>query len=72
MLLPPDLPDPFAARELAERTGWKLWLAQKLVYSLCGMDVLSVCGRRGRARLYSRGSSSPLASDVSIGTSSRV
>jgi hypothetical protein len=54
MLLPPDLPDPFTARELAERTGWKLSLAQKLVYSLRGMDVLSVCGNRGRARLYAR------------------
>jgi hypothetical protein len=58
-LLPPDLPNPFTARELAEGTGWKLALAQKLVYSLCAMDALSVCGRRGRARLYARAKAGP-------------
>ncbi len=54
-LLPPDLPDPFTARDLAERTGCRLRLAQKVVYCLSGMDVLSTAGRRGRAKLYGRG-----------------
>jgi hypothetical protein len=54
-LLPPNLVDPLTSRDVADISGWPVWLAQKLVYSLREMGVFRPAGKRGRAVLYTRG-----------------
>ena len=51
-LLPPDLPVPFTAAELATARGCSRSLAQKMVFCLRHMALLEVVGRRGQAYLY--------------------
>jgi len=53
-LLPASVPDAFTTRDLADASGLRMNIAQKMVYSLRHMGVLEVTGRRGRASLYSR------------------
>jgi hypothetical protein len=53
-LLPPGLPHPFAARDLAAAAGLPLRLAYKMVYCLRRMGALAVAGKRGRAAVYAR------------------
>ncbi|MEZ4518577.1 MAG: hypothetical protein R3C44_17735 [Chloroflexota bacterium] len=48
-LLPPDLAQPFTNRELATAAGCSSNLAQKITYTLRGLDLLEVTGKRGRA-----------------------
>lgn len=52
--LPDVLPEPFTSRELAERTGHPLYLAQKMTYCLRKMNVIRPCAMRKNAILYSR------------------
>ncbi len=51
-LLPDGLPPEFTARQLAKAAGLRVRLAQKMVYCLRRMKAVEVCGRRGRANLY--------------------
>jgi hypothetical protein len=53
-LLPNALEDPFTVRELAKIMRQPLRLAQKTVYSLRIMGILTTAGKKGRANLYSR------------------
>lgn len=48
-LLPEDLPQPFTNRELAEAAGCTPALAQKVTYTLRGLDLIRLEGKRGRA-----------------------
>jgi hypothetical protein len=52
-LLPESLPVEFTARQLAEASGLRIRLAQKMVYALRRMGVLVVDGKDGRSNLYS-------------------
>ncbi len=51
-LLPPELPQPFSARDLAAAAGITLNLAYKMIYCLRRMRALEVAGKRGRAAVY--------------------
>jgi hypothetical protein len=53
-LLPAALESPFTVRQLAEQSGQPEWLTRKMIYCLCKMNLLTQCGKRGRARLYTR------------------
>lgn len=53
-LLPEGL-EPFTARDLAEKMGIRLELAQKMAYSLREAKLVRLIGRRGRANLYAVG-----------------
>jgi len=44
--------DPFTARDLADATGIRLELAQKMAYSLRAAKLVRLIGKRGRANLY--------------------
>jgi hypothetical protein len=52
-LLPPGLPEAFTARELAKALGQPAWLAQKMVYCLKKLGLITPNGRKGRAIRYS-------------------
>jgi len=52
-LLPPDLPDPFTNRQLAERLRCRPALAQKVTYTLRHIQALAVVGKEGRSQLHS-------------------
>ena len=59
-LLPADgLPEPFTTRELAERAGCGVVLAQRAVYCLRLMELLEPAGTRGRAPLHRLVAASP-------------
>ena len=51
----PEGLDPFTARDLAEATGIRLNLAQKMAYFLREAKLVELIGRRGRANLYAAG-----------------
>lgn len=51
-LLPPTLPEPFTAKELAAALGAPLRLAQRMAYCLRQMGILVTAGKRGQAYLY--------------------
>jgi hypothetical protein len=51
-LLPPALPQPFTARDLARALGRPPYLAGKMAYCLRAMGIIEVAGRRGQAHLY--------------------
>ncbi len=51
-LLPPDLPQPFTNRQLAQATSLRANLAQRITYTLSRCGVLEQCGKEGRAYLY--------------------
>jgi hypothetical protein len=51
-LLPSTLPQPFTNRELATAAGCPTSLAQKITYTLRGLDVLAPAGKRGRALAF--------------------
>ncbi len=53
-LLPSDLADLFTVRMLAKSMRQPVWLAQKAVYSLRGMEAIRAEGKKGRANLYSK------------------
>ena len=53
-LLPSTLPDPFTTRDLADATGIRLRLAQKMVYCLRAMGMIDMVGKRGRFNQYAR------------------
>lgn len=53
-LLPPELPHPFTAKDLATAAGLRIALARKAVYVLSRMGVLRDAGKDGRAKLYGR------------------
>ncbi len=53
-MLPSDLPDPFTNRELLQRLGVSVRLANKITYCLRQAGCLSLVGRAGRAHLFSR------------------
>jgi len=52
-LLPESLPDTFTTRDLAETSGLRINIAQKMIYSLRHMGVVEAVGKKGRASLYS-------------------
>jgi hypothetical protein len=54
-LLPDGLPAPFTSADLAERLGKPRYLAQKMVYCLRKMELLSITGKTGNSLLYERG-----------------
>jgi hypothetical protein len=51
--LPLTLPEAFTTRDLADRGGYPLYLAQKMAYCLRRMGVLEAVGKRRNATLYS-------------------
>ncbi|MGB3713917.1 MAG: hypothetical protein WA996_05745 [Candidatus Promineifilaceae bacterium] len=51
-LLPPDLPNSFTNRDLADALKMRIGLAQKMTYCLSRMNVISCTGRRSRSNLY--------------------
>lgn len=53
-LLPKNLTEGFTTRDLADSTGISFRSAQKVVYCLRKMDVLKICGKRGRYNCYVR------------------
>ncbi len=55
-LLPPELAQPFTARDLAAASGLRLSLAYKMIYCLRRMNMIAVAGKRGRAALYAHAS----------------
>ncbi len=52
-LLPANLAQPFTNRELAAAAGCSPALAGKITYTLRGLDVLTLSGKRGRALEFS-------------------
>lgn len=54
----------FTARDLAQATGIRLELAQKMAYCLRGAGVVELIGRRGRANLYAAGAQRATAQRV--------
>lgn len=53
-LLPPEMPETFTNRELAESIGQPMRLVQKMTYCLRALEVLVPVGKRGNALLYTR------------------
>lgn len=53
-LLPPNLPERFVTRELAEALGRPLRIAQQMAYCLRHAGVIEMVGRQGNAVLYQR------------------
>jgi len=52
-LLPaPIMDEPFTTKDLAEATGIKVALAQKMAYCLRETQVIRLIGKRGRSNLY--------------------
>lgn len=51
-LLPASLPEPFTSRDLATALRRPVAFAQRMTYCLRKMQVINVCGKRGRAYLY--------------------
>jgi hypothetical protein len=51
-MVPSGLVQPFTTSDLAEATGQRRWLAQKMAYCLREMDLISQVGKRGNALLY--------------------
>jgi hypothetical protein len=51
-LLPAGLPDTFTSADLARALGKPRYLAQKMVYCLRKMDILSITGKTGNFLLY--------------------
>ena len=52
LLLP--LPELFTNAELAKVKGWNPHLAGKATYALRAMELLALCGKRGRSNLFTR------------------
>lgn len=50
--LPGQLVAPFTTKDLAETTGIRRPLAQKMAYCLCKAGIIRLMGKRGRANLY--------------------
>lgn len=55
LALLPEGAEPFTARDLVERMGIGLGLAQKMAYSLREARLVRLIGKRGRANLYAVG-----------------
>lgn len=53
-LLPGGLPCAFTVRDVARAASQPVWLAQKMVYCLRALGLITAQGKRGRAALYSR------------------
>lgn len=53
-LLPECLPSAFTVRDVARAASQPVWLAQKMVYCLKALGLITAQGKRGRAALYSR------------------
>lgn len=51
-LLPPDLPQPFTNRQLAEAAAIRLRLAQRVTYTLSRAGALMTVGKQGNAHLF--------------------
>ena len=51
-LLPPDLPQPFTNRQLAQAANVRLNLAQRITYTLSRCGVAEQVGKQGRSNLY--------------------
>ncbi len=51
-LLPPDLPQPFTNRDLADAASIRLRLAQRVTYTLRHAGALSAAGKRQNAHLF--------------------
>jgi hypothetical protein len=51
-LVPQNLPEPFATRDLAQGIAEPHWLAQKMAYCLRNMELIHVVGKKGNALLY--------------------
>lgn len=51
-LIPPDLPEPFSTRDLAESIDRPRWLAQKMAYCLRQMGIIEVAGKNRNSLLY--------------------
>ncbi|MBK8985486.1 MAG: hypothetical protein IPM39_05290 [Chloroflexi bacterium] len=55
-LLPPNLPDPFTNRQLAEALSCQPALAQKITYTLRHIQALTAVGKEGHSHLYTTNS----------------
>ena len=53
-LIPASLDEPFTSAGLADAIHQPRWLAQKMVYCLRGMGVISEAGKQGKATRYVR------------------
>ncbi len=53
-LIPTHLESPFTLREFMKAAGQPEWLARKMIYCFRKMGILSPCGKRSRAILYTR------------------
>ena len=53
-LLPPDLPEAFTNRELADAWEQPIWLAQRATYCLAAMGALVKTIKRGNAFVFER------------------
>jgi hypothetical protein len=51
-LLPPNLPDPFTNRQLAEALSCRPALAQKITYTLRRIQMLTIVGKEGASYLH--------------------
>ena len=52
-LIPPELPEPYSTKELAEGIDQPRWLAQKIAYCLRHMGAIEVVGKKGNSLLCS-------------------
>ena len=53
-MVPEGLPETFTVRDLAKATSQPVWLARKMIYCLREMGMITACGRKGQAYLYTR------------------
>lgn len=53
-LLPPELPQAFTTRDLAEGLRLQRPLAQKMAYCLRAMEIITITGKQGKAILYEK------------------
>jgi hypothetical protein len=51
-LIPPEPPEPYSTKELAEGIDQPRWVAQKMAYCLRHMGVIDVVGKNGNLFLY--------------------
>lgn len=64
--IPPDLPQPFTTRQLAERLRLRRHISQKMTYCLREMGAIQRAGNQGNAPLYQRADVSAPKHSVTI------
>ena len=53
-LLPAELDNPFTNKQLAAAMETKVYITQKMTYTLSRMGLIEQCGKQGRSSLYRR------------------